>query len=68
MNHKSRFSTAFIFKQGCNAEKRGVGTEFPRQIKMKTVLNSSTEVSIRLQEFPHWIFLFQSRLLTSSAK
>jgi len=47
--------------------KRGVGTPFPHQIKRKTASNNSNKVSIRLQEFPHWIFLFHYRLLTRSA-
>ena len=41
---------------------------FPHQIKRKTAPNSSNKVSICLQEFPHWIFLFHCRILTSSAK
>jgi len=53
-------STQTTFTHGCSAKKRGVGTAFPHQIKMKTALNSSNEVSIGLQEFPHWIFLFHS--------
>jgi len=36
----------------------GMGTQFPHQIKRKNAPNSSNKVSIRLQEFPHWIFLF----------
>ena len=34
------------------------GTPFSHQIKRKTAPNSSNKVSIRLREFPHWIFLF----------
>jgi len=47
--------------------KKRCGNVVPHQITRKTALNSSNEVSIRLQEFPHWIFLFHSRRLTSSA-
>jgi len=35
-----------------------MGTQFPHQIKRNTAPNSSNKVSIRLQEFPHWSFLF----------
>jgi len=42
-------------------------TPFPHQIKRKTAPNSSNKERIRLQEFPHSIFLFHSRLLTRSA-
>jgi len=55
------------YNRGCSAQKRDVETTFPHQIKRKTAPNSSNKVSIRLQEFPHWIFLFHCRLLTSSA-
>jgi len=43
--------------------KKGVGTPFPHQIKRKTAPNSSNKVSIRLQEFSHWIscFLWRSQ-------
>jgi len=54
--------------QGCSAKKRGVGKPFPHQTKRKTAPNRSNNASIRLQEFPRWIFLFHcSRLLISSA-
>jgi len=53
--------------QRCSANKRGVETPFPHQIKRKTAPASSIKVSIRVQEFPHWIFLFHCRLSTSSA-
>jgi len=33
--------------------KKGMGTAFPHQIKRKTAPNSSCEVSICPQEFPH---------------
>ena len=52
---------------GVQWKTRGVGTLFPYEIIRKTASNSSNAVSIRLQEFPHWIFLFHCRLLTSSA-
>jgi len=52
--------------QGCSAEKRGVLTSFPHQIKRMAAPNSSNEVSICLQELLHWIFLFHCKLLTSS--
>ena len=61
--------------QGCSAKKEvweGVPTAcvigVPTPIKRKTAPNSSNKVSIRLQEFPHWIFLLHCRLLTNSAK
>jgi len=44
--------------QGCSARRRGVGTPVPHQMKRKTAPNNSNKVSIRLQEFPHWIFVF----------
>ena len=44
--------------QGWSAKRICVGTAFPHQIKRKTAPNSSNKVSIRLQAFPHWIFLF----------
>jgi len=50
------------FRRGRSAEKGG-----PHQIKRKTAQNSSMKVSILLQEFPHWIFVFHCRLLTRSA-
>jgi len=68
--HIKRKSGVFArqpFAQGCVAKKSGVGTPFPHQITRKTASNSSNEVSIRLQEFPQWIFLFHCRLLNSSA-
>jgi len=40
---------------------------FPHQIKRKTAPNLLNKVSIRLQEIPHWIFLFHRRLSTSCA-
>ena len=55
------------FVQRCNAKKRGVETAFSHQIKRKAAATSSNKVSIRLQEFPAWTFLFHCRLLTSSA-
>jgi len=57
----------YTYSQGCSAKTSGVGTAFPHQIKRETAPNSSNKVSIRLQEFPHWIFLFHCRLLTSNA-
>jgi len=45
-----------------------MGTPFPHQIKKKTAANSLNKLSIRLQRFQHWTFLFHPRLLTSSAK
>jgi len=42
-----------------------LGTPFPHQITRKTAPYSSNELSIRRQEFPHSIFLFRCRLLTS---
>jgi len=53
--------------QECSAKKRGVGTPSLHQMKRKTAPNSSNEVSVCLQEFSHWIFLFHCRLLSSSA-
>jgi len=47
--------------QGCSAE-RAVGTAH----QIKDCINDSNKVSICLQEFPHWIFLFHCRLLSSS--
>jgi len=46
-----------LFKEvwGCCA-KKGVRMAFPHQIK-KAEPNSLNKVSIRLQEFPHWIVL-----------
>ena len=60
-------SLQFTHIRVCSAKQRGVETPFPHEIKRKTVPNSSNKVSIRLQEFPHWIFLFHCRLLTSIA-
>jgi len=48
----------------CNSTK---GTPFPHQITKKPAPNSSNEVGILLQEFPHWILLFHCRLLNNSA-
>jgi len=36
-------------------------------VRTETGYHCSNKVSIRLQEFPRWIFLFHCRLLTSSA-
>ena len=44
-----------------------MGTPFPYQMKRKTAPNISNKVSIPLHEFPHWIFRYHCRLLTSSA-
>jgi len=65
---KRILSYVVSYIQGCSTTKRGVGTPFPHHIKRKTAPNSSNEVSIRLQEFPHWIFLLHCKLLTSSAE
>jgi len=45
-------------------KKCGNGVPTPNK---KTATNSSNKVSIRLQEFPHRIFPFHCRFLTSSA-
>ena len=50
-----------------SAIKRGAGTAFPYQVTRKSAPNSSIKVSIRLQEFLHWIFLFHCRFMTSTA-
>ena len=63
---QAKHTNSKIYNQGCSAEK-SVGTAFSHEIKRKTATNSSKKVSTRLQKFPHWIFLFHCKLLTSSA-
>ena len=56
--------TEIVENQGCSAKKESGGTALPYQIKGKNARNSF--VSIRLQNFPYWIFQFHCRIVTSS--
>jgi len=51
---------------GCSAKNRRENAVLP-PMKRNTAPNTSNKLSIRLQEFLHWIFLSHCRLLTSSA-
>jgi len=56
--------SSHILQQNCA---HGCGNAVLPPIKRNTAPNSSNKVSIRRQEFLHWIFLSQCRLLISSA-